>query len=479
MRLRADRPGTDMTKIRGDELIAIGLTPGPVFGVALNALPQAVKRLGREQALAELAATIAHPAAHTSHTYFDSVAKRLIAIEGQAAVEFVERDEPAPFASWCVDAEPGALAQMQNAMRIPSAVVGALMPDAHQGYGLPIGGVMATDGTVIPYAVGVDIACRMKLSVIDLPAALIDSNPTRFEHALMDETAFGVGATLTRKADGDVLDVGRWSTPLLRSLRQKAAAQLGSSGSGNHFVEFGTLSLPEGDLGLPAGEYLAILSHSGSRGTGAKIADHYSKLARKQHPEVPRELSFLSWLDLEHEAGAEYWHAMNLMGDYASRNHAVIHERLVEALSTSVLAAVENHHNFAWAERHQGRELIVHRKGATPAGDGVLGMIPGTMATPGFVVRGRGVASSLRSASHGAGRAMSRTKSRNQFTWKQIRPQLEAAGVRLLGAGIDENPRSYKDIVQVMAAQADLVETVGRFDPRIVRMADAGERPED
>jgi tRNA-splicing ligase RtcB len=106
-------------------------------------------------------------------------------------------------------------------------------------------------------------------------------------------------------------------------------------------------------------------------------------------------------------------------------------------------------------------------------------MIPGTMATPGFVVRGRGVASSLRSASHGAGRAMSRTKSRNQFTWKQIRPQLEAAGVRLLGAGIDENPRSYKDIVHVMAAQADLVETVGRFDPRIVRMADAGERPED
>jgi tRNA-splicing ligase RtcB (3'-phosphate/5'-hydroxy nucleic acid ligase) len=468
-----------MTNIRGDDLIAIGLKPGPVFGVALNALPKAVKRLGRERALAELAATIANPSAHVSHEYFDAVAKRLIAVEEQAAVEFVERDGPAPFASWCLDAEPGALAQMQNAMRIPSAIVGALMPDAHLGYGLPIGGVMATDGTVIPYAVGVDIACRMKLSVIDLPATLIDSNPDLLERALLSETAFGVGATLARKADGDVLDTDRWSTPLLRSLRQKAAAQLGSSGSGNHFVEFGTLSLPEGDLGLPAGEYLAILSHSGSRGTGAKIADHYSKLARARHPELPKELSFLSWLELGHETGAEYWHAMNLMGDYASRNHGVIHERLTEALSTSVLAGVENHHNFAWSERHEGRELIVHRKGATPAGDGVLGMIPGTMATPGFVVRGRGVASSLNSASHGAGRAMSRTRSRNEFTWHQIRPMLEAAGVRLLSAGIDENPRSYKDIEQVMAAQADLVQTVGRFDPRIVRMADAGERPED
>jgi tRNA-splicing ligase RtcB len=468
-----------MHKIRGDDLIAIGLDPGPVFGVALNALPKAVSRLGRDEALAELAATIADPAAHLSHPYFASVASRLLAVRERDAVRYVERDEPAPFASWCADAEAGALEQMQHAMRIPSAVVGALMPDAHRGYGLPIGGVMATDGTVIPYAVGVDIACRMKLSVIDLPVSLIESKPDVLERALLAETAFGVGATLGRPADGDVLDADRWSTPLLRSLRQKAAAQLGSSGSGNHFVEFGTLSLPEGDLGLPAGEYLAILSHSGSRGTGAKIADHYSKLARAQHPELPKELSFLSWLELDHESGAEYWHAMNLMGDYASRTHGVIHERLAVALSTSVLAGVENHHNFAWSERHGGRELIVHRKGATPAGDGVLGMIPGTMATPGFVVRGRGVAASLHSASHGAGRAMSRTASRDRFTWKQIRPLLEEAGVRVLAAGIDENPLSYKDIVEVMAAQADLVETVGRFDPRIVRMADAGERPED
>ena len=282
-----------MTNIRGDDLIAIGLTPGPVFGVALNALPKAVKRLGREQALAQLAATIADPPAHTSHAYFAAVAQRLIAVDEKAAVQFAERDEPAPYASWCVDAEPGAVAQMQNAMRIPSAVVGALMPDAHQGYGLPIGGVLATDGTVIPYAVGVDIACRMKLSVIDL-ARVADSSRIRdtLARALMSETAFGVGADAgpqgrrRRARCGSLVD----AAPAVATA-EGARAQLGSSGSGNHFVEFGTLSLPEGDLDLPAGEYLAILSHSGSRGTGAKIADHYSKLARDAAPRGARRSS--------------------------------------------------------------------------------------------------------------------------------------------------------------------------------------------
>ena len=469
-----------MHKIRGDDLIAIGLEPGPVFGVVLNALPKAVSRLGRDDALTELAAVVADPAAHLAHPYFASVASRLIAVRQQEAVRYVEREEPAPFASWCPDADAGALQQMEHAMRIPSAVVGALMPDAHLGYGLPIGGVHGDRRHGDP----VRRRRRHRLpheALRDRPARLADRVEARacWSAPCCPRRRSASGATLARKADGDVLDADRWSTPLLRSLRQKAAAQLGSSGSGNHFVEFGTLALPAGDLGLPAGEYLAILSHSGSRGSGARIADHYSKLARTQHPELPKELSYLSWLELDHESGAEYWHAMNLMGDYASRTHAVIHERLAAALSATVLAGVENHHNFAWSERHAGRELIVHRKGATPAGDGVLGMIPGTMATPGFVVRGRGVAASLHSASHGAGRAMSRTASRDRFTWTQIRPLLEEAGVRLLAAGIDENPLSYKDIVGVMAAQADLVETVGRFDPRIVRMADAGERPED
>jgi tRNA-splicing ligase RtcB len=224
---------------------------------------------------------------------------------------------------------------------------------------------------------------------------------------------------------------------------------------------------------------LALLSHSGSRGTGATIADHYSKLAMDLHPELPAELRRLAWLDLDSDPGREYWAAMNLMGEYASANHATIHQRVARAIGARVIAGVENHHNFAWKEQHDGRELIVHRKGATPAAPGVLGVIPGSMASPGFVVRGKGNEQSLQSASHGAGRAMSRTAAREKYRWNHIKPKLEEAGVQLLSAGIDENPFAYKDIHQVMAQQSDLVEVIARFDPKIVKMAPAGEKPED
>ena len=268
-------------------------------------------------------------------------------------------------------------------------------------------------------------------------------------------------------------------SPITRKNFDKARGQLGSSGSGNHFVEFGIFTLERAELGLEPGEYLSLLSHSGSRGTGASVADYYSKLAMEQHPELPQDLRRLAWLDLNSQEGQEYWNAMNLMGQYAAANHAIIHQRVTRAIGAKLIAGVENHHNFAWKEKHGDRELIVHRKGATPAGLGVLGVIPGSMATPGFVVRGRGEPASLESASHGAGRLMSRTAAREKFRWNHVKPILEKAGVKLLSAGIDEAPLVYKDIHSVMAAQRDLVEVIARFDPKIVKMADAGEKPED
>jgi tRNA-splicing ligase RtcB len=187
----------------------------------------------------------------------------------------------------------------------------------------------------------------------------------------------------------------------------------------------------------------------------------------------------LAWLDLDSEAGQEYWLAMNLMGDYAAANHAVIHRLVANSLGARILGGVENHHNFAWKERHQGRELVVHRKGATPAGAGVLGVIPGTMADPAFVVRGLGNAQSFNSASHGAGRRMSRKKANDMYRFQAVRKVLEAKGVQVLSAGSDEVPGAYKDIREVMAAQEDLVETVARFDPKIVKMCGDGSRAED
>jgi tRNA-splicing ligase RtcB (3'-phosphate/5'-hydroxy nucleic acid ligase) len=172
------------------------------------------------------------------------------------------------------------------------------------------------------------------------------------------------------------------------------------------------------------------------------------------------------------------------MGKYAAANHALIHRHIARALGVEVLLDLENHHNFAWRERHRlpdGSEadLIVHRKGATPAGSGDLGIIPGSMGTPGYVVRGKGVAESLNSASHGAGRRMSRTQAKKMFTWDAAQKFLRDRGVTLLSAGLDEVPMAYKDIDQVMAAQHDLVEPLARFEPRLVKMAPSGEPPED
>lgn len=266
-----------------------------------------------------------------------------------------------------------------------------------------------------------------------------------------------------------------------RERKDLAWKQLGSSGSGNHFAEFGTLTLAERDedLQLDAGEYVALLSHSGSRGTGAAVCSTYSNIARARLPKRFDDLAYLAWLSLDSQEGQEYWAAMNLMGEYASANHEVIHRLVTRLLGAEIIGGVENHHNFAWKEEHGGRELIVHRKGATPAGKGVLGVIPGSMASPAYVVRGRGVAESFDSASHGAGRRMSRKKAKDTFSWRAIKKDLEARGVFVLAAGADEVPGVYKNIDEVMQAQQDLVEIIARFDPRIVQMCGDGSRAED
>jgi tRNA-splicing ligase RtcB len=390
----------------------------------------------------------------------------------------------APYRIWGEGLEPDAVEQLRNACTLPVALAGALMPDAHVGYGLPIGGVLATENAVIPYAVGVDIACRMKMSVLDLPVSAIDDDEARLTNALRRETAFGMGARFKHRRLHDVMDADWNVTAVTTRLKDKAWAQLGTSGSGNHFVEYGELTVLDAAIGLPPGRYLALLSHSGSRGTGAEIAAHYSRLAKQLHPELPKELLNLAWLDLESEPGQEYWAAMELMGKYAAANHAVIHASMANALGVEVRLDIENHHNFAWRERHRlpdGRdaEVIVHRKGATPAGDGVIGIIPGSMGAPGYVVRGKGSAASLNSAAHGAGRRMSRTKAKATLSWDVTNAWLRERHVKLLSAGLDEAPMAYKDIDEVMAAQADLVEPLARFDPRLVRMAEAHERPED
>ena len=464
------------------DLIKLGFGPREHREAAVEGLKAAARAGVKKPALRRLLKDLAErPGLFADHQHFGELARR-VAEHREKAVAYVPRREKAPYRRWGDDIDEGAVRQMENAVSLPVAARGALMPDAHIGYGLPIGGVLATRGSVIPYAVGVDIACRMKMTVLDLAPGALEGQRDRLRKALERETRFGIGASFRDRRQHDVLD-DDWSvSPVTRRCKDKGWAQLGTSGSGNHFVEYGTLEVfarGAEPLGVAPGEYLALLSHSGSRGTGASVAGYYSRLAMDLHPELPKQLRHLAWLDLSSEAGQEYWRAMQLMGRYAAANHACIHRHLAKTLGVEVLADVENHHNFAWEEEHQGEPLIVHRKGATPAAEGDLGIIPGSMAHPAYVVRGLGNPASLDSSSHGAGRVMSRKKAKQSFTWSETRKLLQERGVELLSAGLDEVPMAYRDIDRVMAAQEDLVEALARFHPRMVKMAPPGERPED
>lgn len=466
------------------DLVRIGIPAGACADAAKKVMQRAsADKRSISATMSDLERVAALPAAFLDDATYAPLAQRLLD-HAASARSYVPRTVNAPYRVWGEGLEATALQQMKNACQLPVAVSGALMPDAHVGYGLPIGGVLATHEAVIPYAVGVDIACRMKLTVLDLPTStLVDDRP-RLEHAIERETRFGIGAAFKQRRQHDVMDADWRATTVTSALKDRAWSQLGTSGSGNHFVEFGELTVLDDTVGLARGTYLALLSHSGSRGSGAQVAAHYSRLARELHPELPQELSHLAWLDLSSESGQEYWAAMTLMGRYAAANHELIHRFIARNLGVEVLLDIENHHNFAWRETHllsdgSEAEVIVHRKGATPAGAGVLGVIPGSMATPGYVVRGKGVAASLNSASHGAGRRMSRTQAKKDFNWGTALQFLRDRGVTLMSAGLDEVPMAYKDIEKVMAAQSDLVETLARFDPRLVKMAPGGEPPED
>lgn len=466
-------------------LIGLGWAQDKILGLALKAaadLHAADQTMGT--ILQTLESVRKQPAAYLSHATpsLDALAQALAEKANRVAEQMGAelRSAPLPYPVWgeqYIDA--GSRAQMDNAMRLPVSVAGALMPDAHVGYGLPIGGVLATEGAVIPYAVGVDIACRMRLSVFESSPIVLGQQKDKFEKALRNNTRFGAGAEWEKPQDDEVLDDQDWNAlPLLRGLKPKAVKQLGTSGSGNHFAELGEIDViaTESQLNLAPGKYLALLTHSGSRGVGFQIANTYSTIAKNMHPELGAgkgDLSHLGWLPLSSSPGQEYWLAMELAGRFAAANHRVIHRLIAKAAGLKVAAVVENHHNFAWKEMlPDGREVIVHRKGATPAGAGVFGVIPGSMADPGYVVRGRGNAASLNSASHGAGRLMSRTQALNSIT-KTMRDQyLRDKGITLLGGGLDEAPQVYKNINEVIAAQEDLVDIIARFKPRIVMMTD-------
>jgi tRNA-splicing ligase RtcB len=470
-------------KITGKELRSLGYPEGPVISIAMNMMEKNYKHHSKKEAFDILKAVLESPENFLSDKKTEKIARELIDMKtpasdgsenavslNQMGIQFNVFGQE--------HIEEGAMHQMYQAAKLPISVAGALMPDAHSGYGLPIGGVLATENAVIPYGVGVDIGCRMCLSVFDIDPKELLQRESYFAREINEATLFGSGGQFDHAADHEVMENELFNQlPLLKKLHGRVWKQLGSSGSGNHFVEFGTVEIVEKDevLGVEAGTYVGLLSHSGSRALGANIANHYTGIAISKR-KLPQDAKNLAWLMMDEEDGIEYWKAMNLAGDYASACHHIIHAKIARQLGRTPMKMVENHHNFAWKEMVDGKEAIVHRKGATPAGKNVLGIIPGSMTAPGFIVKGKGETAAINSAAHGAGRKMSRTRAIQSVSDKQFRDELNKHGVKLIGGGLDESPFAYKDIAEVMRSQQTLVEVVGKFTPKIVKMDGAKHR---
>ncbi|MDB5120695.1 MAG: RtcB family protein [Sphingobacteriales bacterium] len=462
-----------MGNLRTKDLSKIGYVNDQLRSLVINTATKHFKHYSKEEILALLTDILNNPEQFLDDAVTGKIAEKIIGkVDGPIFKSYDLMDEPAPYKVYgAKEIEPIAIKQMELAMKLPITVQGALMPDAHMGFGLPIGGVLAATNAVIPYAVGMDIGCRMALSIVDETDAFIKRYDYLIKQALRNFTHFGMEGGLEIRQEHEVLDDPLFQQfAFLKPLRSKAIRQLGSSGGGNHFVEFGEIELAENNsLGLPAKKYTALLTHSGSRGLGAAIAKQYTQIAMNTC-KLPRHAQQLAWLDMGSEAGQEYWLAMTLAGDYAKACHEKIHGNLLKSLGLKAIHVTENHHNFAWKEVLEGKEVIVHRKGATPAHKGELGIIPGSMTTPAYLVTGKGANSAVNSASHGAGRAMSRQKAKDNMTVSAMKKLLSNAGVTLLGGSVEENPLAYKDIESVIKAQSELVNIEGKFLPKIVKM---------
>jgi len=402
----------------------------------------------------------------------------------RAESKLEKRKDPVPITVYgeiSRDIDPEAYDQLEEACRLPVAVAGALLPDAHVGYALPVGGVASLHNAVSPAFVGFDIACRMKVSFLDIPEDEFEKTRENLAQILDGVTSFGLGSDFADgKRDHEVMQDSAWEEiEIAAKLKEKAARQLGSSGSGNHFADLMTgRILKEKDwLPLNKGDsFVALLTHSGSRGTGHQIATHFKDIAENETQKRTKGISKnYSWLNLDEDPGCEYWSAMQLMGRYSSANHELIHKHFAKESGIEIIDSYENHHNFAWKKD----DMVIHRKGATPAEKGVVGIIPGSMGTASYLVEGLGEEKSLWSSAHGAGRISSRRQAKKNHDEAAYQQFIREKNIYTIGVTRDETYQCYKDIERVMSIQeGKLSETVAEMYPRVVIMG-GGRKSDD
>ena len=370
--------------------------------------------------------------------------------------------EKKPIKSWVTDLEDGALAQVKNLANLPFVFKHiALMPDAHQGYGMPIGGVMATEGVIVPNAVGVDIGCGMIAVKTSVKKKEFDTETLK---KIMSTIRNNIPVGFNKhKEPCDESEMPVKVIGIVSSEWENARKSLGTLGGGNHFIE-----IQKGDDG-----YIWIMLHSGSRNLGKKVCEYYNKLAKnlnaKWYSEVQDDLAFLP---LDSEEGKAYLEEMNYCLEFALKSREKMMDEVkkafLEHFKATFAEPINMNHNDARMENHFGKNVIVHRKGATRARVGEKGIIPGSQGTCSYIVEGLGNPESFMSCSHGAGRKMGRKEAQRRLNLKQEIESLDKKGVIHAIRNVkdlDEAPSSYKDIQVVMDNQKDLVKILTKLEP--------------
>ncbi len=386
-----------------------------------------------------------------------------------------ETKQHVPIKCWADDADDETMRQAVNVARLPVTVSHvALMPDAHVGFGMPIGGVVAVRDAIIPYAVGMDIGCGMSAWRTGLPAAEVRSCldeivkpiqrqiPTGFKHRTPRE-----GRRLAEQHCPEIFDLLAGTRPndAFLSGHSKIIEQIGTLGGGNHFIE----------IQIDTDDVVWLMLHSGSRNVGKLICDHFYKLAKQVCNRSGVEVSdpALSYLPINDPDGQAYLEHMTFAQEFARLNRHVMMKVCQRAVvqtpvgrgATDTHDIVNIHHNYASEETHYGQRVWVHRKGATSARAGELGIIPGSMGTRSYIVRGLGNTESFSSCSHGAGRVMGRKEAKRRISMDRFKESMKGVQFHPSPRHLDEAPDAYKDIDRVMANQRDLVEAVTELKP--------------
>lgn len=382
-------------------------------------------------------------------------------------MKIIDNNYRIPILSWCEPIEDTALKQAVNLTTLPIVYKHvALMPDCHEGFGMPIGGVIACDNAIIPHAVGVDIGCGMCAVATDFPASELDSRAiAEILRSIKQRIPVGFAHHKSRQRWKGFLKAP--DIPIIQQELASAECQLGTLGGGNHFIE----------LQRGGDARLWLMIHSGSRNFGYKIADIYHKkaLAFSSRKKIPLPDKDLAWFPLDESDAQDYLSAMNYALDFAMENRQLMKQWCLEILNDYTGCRFSDeiniHHNFAATEEHFGRTVVVHRKGATSARADQRGIIPGSMGTASYIVRGLGNPDSFMSCAHGAGRILGRNEANRRLTVEEASQAMKGIIFDKWRTGrkgridLSEAPQAYKNIDEVMKNQIDLVKIETRLEP--------------